>query len=185
MESQGLGGALISLVANLMPEARALLSIVCYLLGTALFLAALLRLMRSGEEGLRGPSGYGTAATFLAAVALLTFPQWLDAWGETLFGAVPRGAGASLAYAGGERSGDYEMVLWAVLKIVEAVGVLAFLKSWFVLRDAADGRNGATLGKAFAHMIGGVCGWHIIWVIDRVQNTLGIAPLNISEGNWT
>ncbi|MCY3760720.1 MAG: hypothetical protein OXH50_05675 [Gemmatimonadetes bacterium] len=185
MESQGLGGALIAAVVDLKLEAKALLSIVCYLLGGAVFLAALLRLMRSGEEGLRGPSGYGTAATFLSAIVFLTFPQWLDAWGETLFGGVPEGAGASLAYAGGDRAGHYEMVLWAVLKVVEAVGVLAFLKSWFVLRDAADGRNGATLGKAFAHMIGGVCGWHIIWVIDRVQNTLGIAPLTISEGNWT
>ncbi len=183
MQSQGLGGALISLVANLILEARLLLSIACYLLGGAVFLVALLRLMRSGEEGLRGPSGFGTAATFLAAIVFLTFPQWLDAWGETLFGGVPEGAGASLAYAGGDRAGKYEMVLWAVLKVVEAVGVLAFLKSWFVLRDAADGRNGATLGKAFAHMIGGVCGWHIIWVIDRVQNTLGIVPLTISEGN--
>ena len=185
MESRGLGGALISLVADLLPEARGLVSIVCYLLGGALFLVALLRLMRSGEDGLRGPSGYGTSATFLAAIVFLTFPQWLDAWGNTLFGGRPEGAGATLAYAGGDRAGQYEMVLWAVLKIVEAVGILAFLKSWFVLRDAADGRNGATLGKWFAHMIGGVCGWHIIWVIDRVQNTLGVAPLRISEGNWT
>ena len=185
MEAKGLADALVSLVGTLLPPGRLLLEIACYLIGAFVLFQAFLRLMRSSEEGLRGPSGMGTALTFLAAIVFLTFPQWLDAWGETLFGNTAPGAGAALAYAGGDRARDYDLVVWAVLKIVQFVGLLSFLKGMFVLRDSADARNGATVGKASAHMIGGVCGWHIVWVLDRVQNTLGIAPLKITEGSWT
>ena len=185
MNAQGLGDALVSFVRTLLAEGKPLLEIACYAIGAFVFFQALLRLVRSGEEGLRGPSGTGTVLTFLAAIALLTFPQWLDAWGETLFGQTNAGAGASLAYAQGEKGGRYDLLLWAVFKVVQFVGLLSFLRGFFVLRDSADGRNGATAGKGFAHMIGGVCAWHILWVVDRVQNTLGIAPLTISEGSWT
>lgn len=182
MDGQGIGEALVSLVAVLLVPGSLLVEIACYVIGGVVFLQALLRLMRSGEEGLRGPSGAGTALTFLVAIVFLTFPQWLEAWGHTLFGETGQGAAASLAYARGERSERYELMLWAVFKVVQFVGLFSFLRGVFVLRDSAEGRNGATAGKAFAHIVGGVCGWHILWVIDRVQNTLGIAPLNISEG---
>ena len=182
MDGVGLGDALISFVSTLLVPGTSLIEIACYVIGGFVLLQALLRLMRSGEEGLRGPSGAGTALTFLVAIVFLTFPQWLDAWGETLFGATERGAEATLAYAQGERGERYRMLLWAVFKIVQFVGLFSFLRGVFVLRDSADGRNGATVGRAFAHIIGGVCAWHIVWVIDRVQNTLGIAPLSITEG---
>ena len=182
MDAQGIGEALVALIATLLVPGSALVEIACYVIGGAVFLQALLRLMRSGEEGLRGPSGMGTALTFLVAIVFLTFPQWLNAWGDTLFGGTERGAAASLGYAQGERSGRYDLMLWAVFKVVQFVGLFSFLRGMFVLRDSAEGRNGATAGKAAAHIIGGVCGWHILFVIDRVQNTLGIAPLSISEG---
>ncbi len=182
MNGQGLGDALIAFVSTLLVPGSLLVEIVCYVIGGVVFLQALLRLMRSGEEGLRGPSGMGTALTFLVAIVFLTFPQWLGVWGETLFGGTERGAAATLAYAQGERGERYRLLLWAVFKIVQFVGLFAFLRGVFVLRDSADGRNGATAGKAFAHIVGGVCAWHIVWVIDRVQNTLGIAPLSITEG---
>ena len=123
-------------------------------------------------------------ATFLIAAVFLAFPEVISAFGETLFGERSAGAGASLAYAGGNAA-QYDMVLWAVFKVVEFVGLFWFLKGWFVLRDAADEKNGATGGKAFAHILGGVCAWHILWVVNALQNTLGIEALRISEGSWT
>ena len=114
----------------------------------------------------------------------LAFPEVMSAFGKTAFGERAPGAGASLAYAGGNAA-DYDLVLWAVFRIVEFVGLFWFLKGWFVLRDAADEKNGATGGKAMAHILGGVCAWHILWVMEAVQNTLGIEVLRISEGSWT
>ena len=184
MDGPGLADALVRAVGIVLSPGKALISIACYAIGLCAALVGLLRLMRSSDQGMRGPGGAGTAATFLLSAVFLAFPEVVSAFGETLFGERVAGAGASLAYAGGNAP-QYDLVLWAVFKVVEFVGLFWFLKGWFVLRDSADERNGATAGKAFAHILGGVCAWHILWVIDRVQSTLGIAPLRISEGAWT
>ncbi len=180
----GLADAMVKAVRAVLLPGKDLISIACYVIGLSAAFAGLLRLMRSSEQGMRGPTGTGTAATFLLAAVFLAFPQVISAFGVTLFGAGGGEGGASLAYAGGNAP-QYDLVLWAVFKVVEFVGLFWFLKGWFVLRDSADEKNGATAGKAFAHIVGGVCAWHILWVIDRVQNTIGIAPLRISEGSLT
>ena len=186
MDGPGLADALVKAVGIVLLPGKALVSILCYVIGLGAAFVGLLRLMRSSEQGARGQSGTGTVATFLLSAVFLAFPEVVSAFGVTLFGAGGRGegAGASLAYAGGNAP-QYDLLLWAVFKVVEFVGLFWFLKGWFVLRDSADERNGATAGKAVAHILGGVCAWHILWVIDRVQSTLGIAPLRISEGAWT
>ena len=184
MDGPGLADALVKAVGIVLPAGKLLVSILCYVIGLAVAFVALLRLMRSSEQGMRAPSGIGTVATFLVAAVFLAFPEVMSAFGKTAFGERAPGAGASLAYAGGNAA-DYDLVLWAVFRIVEFVGLFWFLKGWFVLRDAADEKNGATGGKAMAHILGGVCAWHILWVMEAVQNTLGIEVLRISEGSWT
>jgi len=184
MDGPGLADALVKAVGIVLPAGKLLISIVCYVIGLCAAYAGFMRLVRSSAMGLRGPSGTGTAATFFLSAVFLAFPEAMSAFGETLFGERVAGAGASLAYVG-EKGPQYDLVLWAVFKVVEYVGLFWFLKGWFVLRDAADEKNGATGGKAFAHGLGGVCAWHILWVVNAVQNTLGIAPLRISEGSWT
>ena len=108
---------------------------------------------------------------------MFTFPVWLSAGGATVFGYVPEAGTAVLGYGG--RSRDYEEMLWAVFQIVRAIGAIGVAKAVFVLRDAGDGRNGATTGKGLAHLAGGLAGWHILAVLDALQSTLGIEPLKI------
>ena len=175
----GLGAALIGTVRDLVPALLALASWLCYVLAATAFCAGCLRLLKTVEDKYRAPSGVGTTLTFLLAPILAAFPSVLGAAGTTLFGDAAGRTTAALGYAGAGGA-DYDAMIAAVLAIVQVIGLGAFVRGWFVLRSAADARQGATTGRAFAHLIGGVGAWHIAPLIEAVQTTLGLSILNVS-----
>ena len=177
MQGTDLGGAMISLVRDLDPALMGLISVCCYLLGFAAFIQGCARLLRLSEDRFNGPSAAGTALCFLVCLVMASFPSWLAAGGESLFG---RGTAASASIGHGGRGADYDAVIGAVLTVVGWVGVLAFLRGAFVLRAAADGVPGASAGRAAMHMLGGICAWHIESLIGAVQTSLGIQVLRVT-----
>ena len=177
MGETDLGGALISLVRNLDPALMGLIAVACYLLALLAFIQGAARLLRLSEDRFHGPSAAGTALCFLVCLVMVSFPSWLSAGGESLFG---EGTAASASLGHGGRGADYNALLGAVLTIVGWVGLLAFLRGVFVLRAAADGVAGASAGRAAMHMLGGVCAWHTESLIGAVQTSLGIQVLRIT-----
>ncbi len=177
MQGTDLGGAMISLVRDLDPALMGLISVCCYLLGFAAFIQGCARLLRLSEDRFNGPSAAGTALCFLVCLVMTSFPSWLAAGGESLFG---QGTAASASLGHGSRGADYDAVIGAVLTVVGWVGVLAFLRGAFVLRAAADGVPGASAGRAAMHMLGGICAWHIESLIGAVQTSLGIQVLRVT-----
>ena len=178
MQGRDLGGALISLVRDLDPALMGLTGAACYLPGLAAFVQGAARLLRLSEDRFHGPSAAGTALCFLICLVMVSFPSWLSAGGESLFG-TDTAASASLGHHS-RRGADYDALLGAVLTIVGWVGLLAFLRGVFVLRAAADGIAGASAGRAAMHMLGGVCAWHAESLIGAVQTSLGIQALRIT-----
>lgn len=167
---------LVEAVRDLEEGAFLLLVSVSYLLGCVLMGSGLLRLARMSEQPWRGPSGAGTALCLIGAPVMFSFPAWLDAGSETLFG---DSAVTSLSYTGAGDEGErYNAMLSAVLAVVQFVGVVGFLKGWFVLRAAADGTGRGTMGSGVWHIVGGLLGWHIKPVINAVQETIGVELLN-------
>ncbi|MDE0407023.1 MAG: hypothetical protein OXN81_04110 [Alphaproteobacteria bacterium] len=173
----GLGGALISLVRDLDPALMRLISVACYLLGLLAFVQGCARLLRLSEDRFHGPSAAGTALCFAVCLVMVSFPSWIAAGSESLFGA---GTAASASLGHGSAGADYDALLGAVLTVVGWVGLLAFLRGVFVLRAAADGQPGASAGRAAMHMLGGVCAWHAESLIGAVQTSLGIQVLRIT-----
>ena len=171
----GVGGALVALVADLLPGLLLLVSIACRLLGLGLFLTGLLRLLRQGSGTQQHPAA-GTALTFLAAAVLFSLPAWLDGAGDTFFGEA-RHAGV-LGYARG--GPDLTPLIEAVFAIVAVVGLAAFIRGVLVLRAAADNVPGASAGAAAMHLAGGVAAWHMPALVGALQTTLGIHILDIS-----
>ena len=154
--------------------------LVCWIASFLLFFSGCFRVIRRGDGRGQGETGTGTFLTFATSAVLFVFPQLLDAGGKSLFGYLPKRGTAVLAYGSGEEK--HEELLWAVFQIVRFMGMFAFLKAWFVLRDAADGTRGATASQGF-----GAHGWRNLRLVDPAadstlcRNTLGIAPLHIGE----
>ena len=178
MQGTDLGGAMISLVRDLDPALMGLISVCCYLLALGAFIQGGVRLLRLSEDRFNGPSAAGTALCFLVCLVMASFPSWLSAGGESLFG-TDTAASASIGH-GSPRGADYDALIGAVLTVVGWVGLLAFLRGVFVLRAAADGMPGASAGRAAMHMLGGICAWHIESLIAAVQTSLGIQVLRIT-----
>ncbi len=178
MAGNDAGQAMISLVRDIAPGFAAVIAIVCYVLALAAFLQGLFRLLRMSNGGSGAPGGWGAVLSFVITAIMATFPSWLDAAGNSLFGVPRPSASAGLAYGGG--AAGHDALLAAVFTIVRLVGLCAFLRGVFVLRAAADHRPGASAGGACAHIVGGIGGWHITGVIDALQNSLGIQVLRFS-----
>ena len=170
--AQDPGAALVSLARDLDPGLSALVSGVCYLLAVVALAQGLLRLLKTSEDKFHAPSLAGTALCFLICAVLAAFPSWIDAAGETLFGASRRPS-AVLAYANA-RDGRWNDLILAAFWAVSWVGLFAFLRGVFMMRAAADGRAGATAGRAAMHMFGGVLAWHMAAFVDAVRSSLGI-----------
>ena len=177
-EDAGIAGALINLVGNIRDPLLGLLAILCYVLALCAFLQGVMRVHQHSEDKYHAPSGLGTVLSFVICVVLVSLPAWMNAAGESLFGDGAAGGAAALGYGGGSAA-RFNELLGALFALVALVGLLAFIRGTFVLRAAADGRPGASAGRAFAHLIGGVAAWHMVALIDALQTTLGIQVLEI------
>ena len=126
------------------------------------------------QDRLRGPGGAGTVLCFALGTVMFSFPSWLESGGLTLFGSGERVR--TLSY-GGVDAERYDALLAALFSCVQFVGVVAFLKGWFVLRAAADGFGRSTMASGVWHIVGGLLGWHIVPVLAAVQQTIGVELL--------
>lgn len=171
------GDVLAAVARDLDAGLSGLVAGVCWLLAFFAFGQGLLRLLRTSEDRFRAPSLAGTALCFLICAVLAAFPSWIAAAGETLFGPAPP-LSAALAYADA-RDGRWSEAIAAAFRIVSWIGLFAFLRGVFLLRAAADGRAGATAGRAATHALGGVLAWHMAAFVDAVQSTLGIQVLHV------
>ena len=171
-----MGTALVAMVADLRTPVMRLILVFCYVLALLCVVQGCLRLLRHANSGGNGPSLWGAALSFLMAGVLASLTAVLGSAGETFFGAGSP-ASATLGYGGG--GANYDELLGALVWIVRVVGLLSFVKGFYVLRGASDGVPGATVSGAAMHIVGGAMLWHIVAVLWAVQNTLGISVLRI------
>ena len=173
-----LAEALVALVRDVEPGFFLLLSGLCYLFGVVAFWQGAIRLLKLSEDRSQASSMMGTVLCFVLCSVFVSLPSWMVGAGESLFGAGRTQGAVTLGY--GAAGAGAEELLGAVFTIVGFVGLIAFIKGAFMLRAAADGAAGATTGRAFAHLLGGVAAWHIAAVINAVQTSLGIQVLDIT-----
>ena len=172
--AEGFDQRLVAAVADMEPGLYALVFAVAYILGLAAFGSGLFRMMRMSQDRTRGPSGTGTVLCFAIGTVMFSFPSWLESGGLTLFGSGERVRTLSYGGADAER---YDALLAALFASVQFVGVVAFLKGWFVLRAASDKFGRATMASGIWHIIGGLLAWHIVPVLAAVQRTVGVELL--------
>ena len=173
-----IGQAMVSLVRDLEPGLLLMISVLSWILALACFAQGCSRLLRYARDPFQSPRFGAIVMSFVLTGAFAALPSVLSAAGESLFGAGASAASVSLGYGG--RAANYEELLRAVFVVVNLVGLLAFFRGALLLRAAADGQAGATAGRAFTHMLGGLAGWYIVYVIQAIQMSLGITVLQIT-----
>ncbi len=181
------GGGLDAMVVGLMNDTftpmAGLLMLFAYLAGMILVIVGIMRLMKSAQDGPRGPGGFGTIMTFLIAGALFSADEMMAAFGSTLFGTFNSATNASLTFNAGLEAVEEEHVLSvisAVLAFVMVLGWISFIRGWFIIRNVAEGNQQASLMAGMTHLFGGALAINLGGVLNAVQETFGLSAIGVN-----
>lgn len=161
-------------IANTLDPFSKLVTGGAYLFGLAFFFKAMYHLkvygeartMMSTQTSLRQPLTY-----LLIGAAFLYLPTAVDLMLSTTFG-----SDNILAYSEWEGNTQYGGVsMDAIFKIIQFVGLVAFLRGWLLLsQTAGQGAQPQAFGKALTHILGGILAMNVVGTANILSATMGI-----------
>jgi hypothetical protein len=139
------------------------------------------RLMKSEQDGPRGPSGIGTIMTFVVAGCLFSLNSIITYITTTIFGSDKIMTNGVLQYTAGlgGSSEHVHAVISAIIGFSILIGWISLVRGLFILRGVSEGNSQASMMAAVTHLIGGVLAINLGGVITAVQATLGITSYGI------
>lgn len=182
VSGNGLDAMLVNLMRDVWGNTHLLLLGFCYIAGVILLMIGISRMIKSEQDGPRGPMGLGTMMTFIIAGALLSIDGILTAVNNSIFGAGSVRTFATLTYTGGGGAhiGHAEAVIGAIMAFVAILGLISFIRGFFILRGVSEGSSQASMMAAVTHIVGGALAVNLGAVIHAVQNTLGITTFGLT-----
>jgi hypothetical protein len=178
----GLDAMMIALMRDIWVPVHNLMAAFAYMAGLILIVIGISRLLKSAQDGPKGPAGFGTIMTFLTAGALLSVDSMMGAFSSSLFLSPTVATFAELSYTDGmtaEEVGHVHAVISSVLAFVMVLGWISFIRGWFIIRDVAEGDHQASLMAGITHLIGGALAVNLGPVMNAVQNTFGLAGYGV------
>ena len=180
---EGLDSMMASLMTDIHDPLMWALNAFCYMAGLILVVIGILRLLKSSQEGPRGPGGAGTLMTFIVAGALLSVDAMMGAWSSSLFMTSDVANVSVLSYTGGMTAEEEQHVLGVISTILifmMILGWISFIRGWFILRDVAEGNNNASLMAGITHLLGGALAVNLGPLMNAVQETLGLTAYGVN-----
>ena len=187
-ESATDGGGLDAMVSRLMDDVFGPMTVLInwfgIMAGFLLVFIGITRLLKSTQEGVKGPTGIGTIMTFVTAGALLSFSPMIGALTSSVFGDPLTNSQAFMTYSGGGLDADEQArilsVIGAVVKFVLVLGLISVMRGIFMLRSLAEGGGQqVSMMAAVTHIVGGAIAVNLGPLINAVQSTLGLTSMGI------
>jgi len=178
----GLDGMIVSFVHDIAGPMYLAIEVFCYIAGILLILFAMQRLVKTAQDGPRGPLGFGTITMFIVAGLLLSFPQFVSALDYSLLGggqALTKVKFMSEIESAGDTT-QAKNVFSAVLAFMAVIGLLSIVRGLFLLKSFADGNNQATMMSVVTHLVAGSMAVNLGGVINAVQTSLGITSFPVT-----
>ena len=128
---------------------------------------------------------YGDTRTMMSSQASIKEPLILLLVGAIFF-YIPSGIGVllnttfgsdnPLSYSDWAAAGTINsQTAISILNLVRVIGLMTFIKGWFVLSKSGGGQQGNGMGKALTHIIGGLLAINIVGTMNVVTSTLGLS----------
>ncbi len=177
----GLDAKLVALMKDIWEPLQWLFAGFGYIAGVILLLIGISRLLKTEQEGARGPMGLGTIVTFIVAGILLSLNRILGAAVNSVFGGKAAN-NAALTYTDGmdaAAQGHANAVIGAIMAFVAVIGWISFIRGFFIMRGVAEGNSQASAMAGVTHIIGGAIAVNLGGFIKAVQNTLGITEYGL------
>jgi hypothetical protein len=179
---EGLDAMIVNLMTNIFVPSQWIFAWFGYLAGFMLVIVGISRLLKSEQDGPRGPTGIGTIMTFVVAGCLFSMNAMISYFSETLFGTATIKTEGTLAYAAGlgGAAPHAHAVISAIVAFSILLGWVSLLRGFFILRGVSEGNSQASMMAALTHLIGGALAINLGPIINAVQKTLGISQYGIT-----
>lgn len=179
----GLDGMLACFVNDIFGPLHSVLSFFAFVAGMVFIMIGISRLLKSAQEGAKGPGGIGTIMTFIMGGALISYNELMGAATTSFTGDATTKAYATLQYTtgmSGSEVGAAHAVITAVIKFMIVVGLISFVRGLFIVRSVAEGNQQASMMAAVTHIVGGALAVNLGPLLNAVQETLGLTNYGIT-----
>lgn len=183
IEDNTLESMLLGLMESLAFPMSVAVSSFAWVAGLIFIMVGISRLMKSSQDGPRGPGGIGTMMTFLVGAILMSLNTMVAVMTHSLFGSEGYNTYAVLATSTAGLTLEQEAHIMAIVSAVTMftiiVGWVSFTRGFFILREHSEGGGQASLMSAFTHIIAGALAVNIGPLLNVVQVTLGLEEFGI------
>ncbi len=170
---------------NILGPAHVTLNFFSFVAGMIFIMIGISRLIKTSQEGARGPGGAGTIGTFVVGGLLLSATTILRTFSSSLFGSTTTYTYAKLNFANGMSATETQAVnnvISAVLQFLIVLGMISFVRGLFIMRDVAEGKGNASTMSGITHLLGGALAVNLGPLMNAVQQTLGITAFGVTFG---
>lgn len=169
---------------DILTPAHVLFNHFAFVAGLVFIMIGITRIMKSAQDGARGPGGLGTMMTFIVGGVLISYNAIIEFFTASLNAIGGTTATqAALSYTTGMTAAEVqhaEVIMAAILQFMILVGIISFIRGWFIIRDVAEGNQQASLMSGATHVIGGALAINLGPILAAVQSTLGITGVGLT-----
>ena len=146
----GLDTMMVALFSDIYAPLMSLIFAFAYVAGLVLVFIGISRLIKTSQDGPRGPAGLGTIMCFIIAGVLFSLSTIMGAFSTSMFLDNTVSTFAVLQTTTGDAVIDEHIlaIISTVLVFMTIVGFISFLRGFFILRDVAEGNGQASLMAA-------------------------------------
>jgi hypothetical protein len=178
----GLDVVLTCFMGDMMGPTHIVLNFFAFCAGTVLIMVGISRLIKSAQDGARGPGGIGTLMTFITGGALISYNDMMKAFTSTFFGSGTTQTFATMQYTAGMTGQEVaaaHATISAILQFVIIVGLISFVRGIFIIRGVAEGNQQSSIMSGITHIVAGTLAVNLGPLINAVQATLGLTGVGI------
>lgn len=178
----GLDAVMVRFIQDIWYPFHDLLGGFAYLAGLIFTVIGIMRIVKSSQEGARGPAGFGTIMTFVTAGILFSLNEVMGVFSFSTFADTVTSSAPYLLYDDGLTAAEInhvEAVISAITAFVALVGWVSFIRGWFIIRGVAEGNNQASLMAGVTHVFGGALAVNLGPLLNYVQGSLGLGGFGV------
>lgn len=178
----GLDAMIVKLMADITKPTIWIVGWFGWIAGLIFVFIGISRLMKSEQDGPRGPTSIGTVMTFVTAGFLFSLNSMISFASNSIFGTDALKTNGVLKYTDGlgDSAQHVHAVISAIIAFAIVIGWISLVRGFFILRGVSEGSSQASMMAAITHIIGGVLAINLGSVINAVQATLGITTYGIT-----
>jgi hypothetical protein len=178
----GLDGMLVALFLDIYQPLMSLIFAFGYLAGLVLTVVGISRIIKTAQDGPRGPASMGTIMTFVIAGVLFSLSSIMGTFSSSMFQSSTVATFAVLQTSTGDQVVDDHVLamISTILVFMTIIGYISFMRGFFIIKDVAEGSGQASLMAGVTHIFGGALAVNLGPLLNAVQSTLGLNSMGIT-----